>query len=333
MYLEKRLNLWEKQNLISSVQKKQILEFEKSNKKPLFLIGMTLLGIFTIALGVISIVAANWFTISGTIKIISDIVLLSAVAFGTFQAWEKDKKIWFESGLVALFMLSGASIALIGQVFQTNGSLTGWGIMWSIITLPLLVVSSKKVLPFLWSVIFLSSIGSIETLCKFIEILLEWWFWDKYPETGLICLLVIGGILAGFFSMLDYIIRPKFQIFKIAVFYAYLLIYGTAAAFMIFGCEENNRIFYNIYTILTLFFTGMAFIGDRLERPRQVNGNIAALYIVFLFIYFRVIGNLITTGVGLIVSGAVIIGGMHLTHKIIKKIKNGKIKEKKHAKN
>lgn len=330
MRLEKKLNLWESRNLINSVQKRQILEFENSNRKPLFLIGMTLLGIFTMALGVISIIAANWFAIPGTVKIILTMALLSAVAFGTFRAWEKKREIRFESGIIALFMLCGAGIGLIGQVFQTNGSFTDWGIMWSMITLPLLVISSRKVLPFLWSVLFLFSIGSIKALWDILATLLEWWFWDKYPETGLICLLAAGGVLAGFFSMLNYIIRPKFQIFNVAVFYAYLLMYATAVTFMIFGCGENDRTFYDIYAILTLFFIGMAFVGDRLGRRRQVNGNIAALYIVFLFIYFRVVGDLVTTGVGLIVSGAVIIGGLHLTHKIIKKIKTAK--EKNHAK-
>lgn len=330
MRLEKKLNLWESRNLITAGQKQQILEFENSNKKPLFLMGMTLFGIYIMAMGVISLIAANWDVIPGAAKIVLDMALLSAVAYGTFRAGEKNKEIWFEGGIIALFMLCGASIGLIGQVFQTNGSLTAGGIMWSLLTIPLLTISKRKVLPFLWIPLFMVSIGSIEDLWDLLEVVLDWWIWDRYPETGLIILLGIGGILAGFFSMLNYIFKPGFQVFKVALFYAYFLMYGTAIGFMLFGFFENTRIFINIYIILTLFFAGTAFVGDRLGRVRQVNGNIAALYILFLFIYFRVLGSLMMTGIGMIVSGAVIIGSLHFTRKIIRQIKTAK--EKNNAK-
>lgn len=330
MRIEKKLNLWESHSLISSSQKRQILEFEKKDRKPLFMTGMTLLGIFIMTLGVISIVAANWDVIPGAVKIVLNFALLGGTAFGTFRAWEKNKDIWFEGGIIALFMLCGAGIGLIGQVFQTNGSFAGWGIMWSLVTLPLLVISRRKVLPFLWIALLLASIGSIESLWRLLEAVFGWLIWERYPETILIFLLVVSGILAGFFSMLNHIIRPKFQLFNVAVFYAYLKMYGSAIVFMMIGYAETSRTFICLYTILALFFIAMAFVGDRLNRPRQVNGNIAALFILFLFVYFRVFGSLMTTGIGLIVSGAVIIGGLHLMHKVIKKIKTAK--EKNYAK-
>lgn len=321
MRLEKKLNLWESQSLISGKQKQQILEFEKNNKKPLFMMGMTLLGIYVMAMGIISIIAANWHDIPAAFKIVSDMLLLSTVVFWTFRATIKNKELWFEGGIIALFMLCGASIGLIGQVFQTNGSFAGWGMMWCLITLPLLAISRRKVLPFLWIALLLASIGSIESLWLLLQVIFNWWIWENHPEAVLVLLLLTGGILSGFFSMLNHVMRPKFQTFKVAVFYAYLMMYGTATGFMLFGYLEESRIFISIYTVLAVFFGIMAFIGDRLKHPQQVNGNIAALYILFLFIYFHLFGNLITTGIGLVLSGSVIIGGLQLTRKIIKKIK------------
>lgn len=332
MRLEKKLDCWEEQSLISSEQKKQIIEFEKNNQKPLLAIGMTLLGIFTIALGVISVVAANWDIIPPLCKIVLDLILLAGVALGTFQAWQKNKNLWFEGGLVGLFMLCGASIGLIGQVFQTNGSFPQWGMFWCFITLPLLVISRRKILPFLWMGLLVCSIFNTEIFQHWLEIIFHLVLFVRFQECWLVFLLLVGGILVWIFSALNQIMQPKHQIFTVAIFYSYLLIYGVAIAFMLMAYVGSYMFFINTYFILFLLFLGMAFWGEHIKCPRMVNGNIAALYVLFLMIYFRLFGSLMITGIGLIINGLVIIGGLKLARKVMKAVKNMNAKESGNAK-
>ena len=322
MQLEKKLNLWESKNFITFMQKQQILEFEKSNKKPLLFNALILLGVFLISLGIISLIAANWQAIGGSVKIVADFVILTAVACGTFYAWKNGKNIWFEAGIIALFMLTGASIGLIGQVFQTNGSLASAGLFWCIITLPLLVVSKRKLLPFLWLPLLCASIANISCFWQLLEKIFDWWFWNKFPEAALLTILFHLAAFAILFSMCDYLTGRKYPIFDAARLYMYIFMYQAVIAFMFFGYETRNTAsFVNIYSIITLFLITAAIIGEKFKRPRQVNFNVSLLYVEFMFIYFRLFGSLITTGIGLIVSGVVLIGGLYLTRNIIRKLK------------
>lgn len=322
MNLEKKLALWENKKLISAVQKQQIVEFEKNNKNPLLFNAFICLGIFLISLGIISLVAANWDAISGIVKIAIYFTMMSGVVYGTFKASQKNKNIWFESGIVAIFMLTGAGIGLIGQVFQTNGSLTSAGILWSIITLPLLIISKRKILPFLWLPLAIGSIANIASFWKLLEAIFRWWFWDRYPEAALLTILFHLAVLAIFFTMCNYLTDRKYPIFDVARLYAYIFMYYTVIVFMFLGYETNKTImFINIYAIVTIFFITLAIIGEKFNRPRQVNFNIVMLYVEFMFIYFRLFGSLITTGIGMIVSGLLLIGGIYLTRNIIRKLK------------
>jgi len=152
--------------------------------------------------------------------------------------------------------------------------------------------------------------------------LFDWWFWNRYPEAALLTILFHLAVFAIFFSMCDYITEHKYPIFDAARLYAYIFMYYTVSAFMFYGYETRNTTsFANIYAIITVFFVAGAIIGERLKRPRQVSFNITMLYIEFMFIYFRLFGSLITTGIGMIVSGLVIIGGLYLTRGIIRKFK------------
>lgn len=325
MRLDKKLNLWESYNLISSEQKQRILDFE-NNKCTFFAMSVTMLGIFTIVLGIISVVAGNWNDIPAFCKIIIDILLLCGAALGIFYAQQRNKVIWFEGALVGFFMLCGASIGLIGQVFQTNGSFSEGGLFWCLITLPLLIISNRKILPVLWIALLLYSIVNTVYFEDLLEKVLGWHLFYRFPESCLFFFVLVGGVLAVFFAKLNHIIQPKSQVFKVAVFYAYMFIYATAIAFMFLAFMENNRFFINTCIELIILFMIMALIGVRTNQSRLINGNISGLYMVFLMIYFRVLGSLMNTGIGLIISGLVIIGGLKLTRKVISTIKA--IKEK-----
>ncbi|MBQ1612883.1 MAG: DUF2157 domain-containing protein, partial [Alphaproteobacteria bacterium] len=80
MRLEKKLALWEDNKLITAAQKNKIMDFEKAHKNPILFNALLLLGVFLMALGVISIVAANWDGIPNPAKLVVDFAILLSVA-------------------------------------------------------------------------------------------------------------------------------------------------------------------------------------------------------------------------------------------------------------
>ena len=321
MRLEKKLTVWEENKVITATQKKKIMEFEQSHKSPMLFNALLIFGVFLISLGIISLVAANWDAISCVAKLILNLIVLSAVTYGTFYAWKKQKNIWFEGGILALFMLTGASIGLIGQVFQLNGSFASAGLFWAFMTLPLLVISKRKVLPFFWIPLLFASIFSIESVIELLIKIFDWWWWKDNPETVLLVILVIAGIMAGFFAMLDSFTKKEYPVFSVAKLYSYIVMYGAVIEFMFFGTTFERMHFFNIYAVVTAFLLIMAIMGERLGRRKLVNLNISLLYIDFMCIYFHLFGSLATTGLGLIVSGFVLIAGLYLTRSVIRKLK------------
>lgn len=324
MRLEKKLDVWEKNKVITATQKKKILDYEKAHKNPILFNALLLLGVFLIALGVISVVAANWDGIPDMVKLVTDFVILAAVAYGTFWAWKAQKNIWFEGGILALFMLAGASIGLVGQVFQLNGSFASAGLLWSFMTLPLIIVTKRKILPSLWVPLLFASIFSIESVLELLERIFDWWFWEENPEAILVLILAICGILAGFFAMADTLTKKEYPVFSVAKMYAYIVMYAAVIEFMFFAVSFRSFHFFDVYAVVTAFLLLMAFVGEKLNRRRLVNLNVSLLYIDFMCIYFNLFRSLIKNGLGMIVSGLVLIGGLYITRSVIRKLKTVK---------
>lgn len=317
MRLEKKLNLWEKNLLISSEQKQKIIDFEKNHRKPILFSGLLWLGIFVIALGFISMIAANWMYIPGYIKIFADFMLLGAVTYATYQAYCHKKEVWLEGGLLALYMLTAASIGLIGQVFQTNGNFASFGFFWCLITFPMLLVSKRKIIPTLWLIVFISSFGFIENIWDIIERLL-WWFIDVPMVQRIISgFLVIGAITYLFSWAYE---KTKLPVFDVANLYSNIALYSNAVFCLAMAFDYDGS-FWLYYPITVVFLVIMAIISEKIGNIRKVNFNISLLYICFIILYFDLVGSLITTGLGMIVSGVVIIGGVYLTKHIINKLK------------
>lgn len=108
--LNNRLTLWEQNRLIAPEQKQLILDFESQNKTPHLPYAVFMLGVFVTALGIISLIAANWEEIGGGVKLTADFILLAVLAGGIMRAQNRGSAFWREAGIFALFMMTGASI-------------------------------------------------------------------------------------------------------------------------------------------------------------------------------------------------------------------------------
>jgi uncharacterized membrane protein len=141
--LEARLQHWVRAGLIGADQAARILAFEGTDRRPTLLYAVAGLGGLAIAVGLVSIVAANWDDIPAGVKIAIDLVLVAAVG-GAVWWWEQRGPEWArETAIVVLYGLVLASIALVGQVYQLGGRAHEAMATWTVLT-ALLMTRAKS---------------------------------------------------------------------------------------------------------------------------------------------------------------------------------------------
>jgi len=157
--LEKRLNDWVSNNLISREQAEGIRQHEANAPGSSWVLySFLILGATIIGIGFISLIAANWDDIPDAVKLGVDFLLLIGLAVGIHHTWEKKKSIQFEVLLVCFLILCLASIGLISQIYHTGGKLYQALMLWSLITVGVPIISQRSFGPFLWVSGFLTAL-------------------------------------------------------------------------------------------------------------------------------------------------------------------------------
>ena len=157
--LDRMLSEWVEQGLIRFDQKSAIAKFEAGRPVGGWIIySFIALGATVIGIGVISLVAANWMVIPGSIKLSSDFVVLFGLGIGVIHHHRKENKQILEILLTLFVLFCMASIGLINQIYHTGGRLEDAFLFWALITLPVVTLSRHYFIPFLWVAIFFSAI-------------------------------------------------------------------------------------------------------------------------------------------------------------------------------
>lgn len=150
MNLSKKLASWQKADLITARQMQDIKDYEAQNTKPYTFYGLVVLSLFCIGLGIIAVIAANWYAIPPSVKLGLDFTVLAICGVGIYEAFIKSKINRF-NGLVFLFaILIMATIGLIAQIYQLQPDGAAAYLLWAILVFPLLFFVRSSLLPLLW---------------------------------------------------------------------------------------------------------------------------------------------------------------------------------------
>src|SRR5262245_43033471 len=146
MSLDRTLARWEAAGLIDGPTGARIRAFEKSPRTPIALYALGVLGAGTVALGIISLIAANWDAIPATMKLAGDLLIGLVLAMATYVAVRRGGG-WPGEVLIMLFYgFTLASIALVGQVYQLTNPTYQALLVWSAATLPLVLLGRSYAL-------------------------------------------------------------------------------------------------------------------------------------------------------------------------------------------
>lgn len=164
MKIDRKLSYWTEAGLLSAAQAEAISAYEKNRHQGRFGKSLASLALFAILTGVLSVIAANWAVIPGSLKIAAHFGLNIGAAFAVWHFHARGRIMQEEGAVFVLFGLTLTLIALIGQVFQLNGSVAGALALWMLIATPFVWVFGRlKLVALSWGVALMVTIFMVLT--------------------------------------------------------------------------------------------------------------------------------------------------------------------------
>ena len=119
---ERKLKAWQEAGLIDAPTADRIRIWEAQHERPLALWSIVGIAALAIALGLISVVAANWDAIPGTTRLAIHLALLAGMA--ALLWWKRDAHPMVgETGIFLFAALGLTFFGHTGQVYQTSAPL------------------------------------------------------------------------------------------------------------------------------------------------------------------------------------------------------------------
>lgn len=377
----KKLAEWVAAGLLAEPQARAIEDYERMRKSGRFGRGLVHLSIFAILVGVLSIIASNWYQIPGGVKI--GVHLLLNIGVGLLALWSdrKGRDVWREGAALAFIGLTLTLIILVGQVYQLTGNVAGATMLWMAITLPFFLLMGRTYATAVpWMIAFLA------TLCCVVEEYVTPLSapYDDLFQIGIPALLPLALMADGALdifrrwrpALADVFLKTGFTLAAFAasasIVVTHLAYYGSqvwvvpsvplvilAAGLVAIALHAVVYGFYRLrpdmkgaalfalvsFLVFIAPFLGPGFggtlfgalvfiaywvfvgwIAQNAGHMRIVSLAITIIAIRIFFIYVELFGSLMSTGVGLIVGGAVMLGLIYAARKLNARLRaKGKI--------
>ncbi len=254
---------WINQGLIKPEQRQQALQLVDerpttsawlSFNKNLLL----LLGLLSLAFGVVFFFAFNWNEMSRMFKFMTLQLLLLVLFFGYFL---KSKSFWLSQALLlAAVIVLGALLALFGQTYQTGADPWQLFATWAMLISPLVVFSRSEVLWVVWAVLINTA------LSLYLSINHSIWGWVLLSHHWPWLFLLVNSVLL---VLLEWLSSHNNTVVK--------------------SVKLKQRWAAQVLGLCVLFILsviGMDAIWEHSGR-RGINGLLFVLMMAFTFMYYR----------------------------------------------
>ena len=311
-------------------------------------ISFLLLGGLIIGLGAISLVAANWQQIPDWVKLGSDFTLLLVLVMALQHPAIADQLGRYELLLLLYLLLCLASIGLIGQIYHTSGTLYHALLFWSLITAPAALTARYLATPLLWAIAFSyalavtmaeqpdyrhNDLAIIMLLPLLLLQLAQLASWLRKPTAAPARALRIWGVICGTIALMlleadqylgfdedragytpNYLLALLLAVGIIATDHYRRLQKGLLLAVLLLYLivfelplhTDDSPLLYASCNILILTLLALFFASE--QRQRLFQWLLLLIAIRFFLLYLQAIGSLALTGIGLVLSGLLIIG-------------------------
>ena len=313
-----KLDNWVKQGLISKDQAVRILNYEQSNNSNMVLKWMYLIAGLFIGLGVILIIGANWENIPPSIKLAGDFALWGVVLYQAYRSVLYQKNKLKEFFLVLSFLFIGATIGLIGQIFNLSGGWQSFASFWALLGLPFVLCSRLLSFNMCWLCLFFS-IFDFEWFEKFLDYI------DTHLD-GVFLTVIVLSLLSYAGKKSDetlhkFTLLPKaFE--NLSLFMAYASIFSASfvrhAWFFFYFSDVGSLL---IYLFSFAFFAARMLMAVKTQNMISFKRNATAVEIYIFLIFAMQFGDLLLSGFGFILGGLSVLGLIYILKKTSKYIK------------
>lgn len=258
---------WIKQGLIKPEQRQQALQLVDERPTASAWLSfnrelLLLLGLLSLAFGVVFFFAFNWNELSRMFKFMTLQLLLVGLFVGYYF---KSKSFWVSQALLlAAVIVLGALLALFGQTYQTGADPWQLFATWAMLISPLVIFSRSEVLWLVWAVLINTALSlylSINHSLLGWVLLSHHWPW---------LFLLVNSIML---VMLEWL-SSQSNIVSNKVFKQVKLSHRWAAQVL------------GLYVLFILAVIGMDAIWGYSDR-RSVNGLLFGLMMSLTFLYYR----------------------------------------------
>ena len=278
---DKKLKAWVAAGLIDTQAADRIRVWEEANSKPLGLWALIGLGGLAIGLGLISVVAANWDEIPGTVRLAVHFAMM--IATGGWVWWQRQRLAasarWFDDAALFIFGMLGLTFfGHIGQVYQTSAPLWQAFLAWLVLFSPIVLWQGRGWLVAAgWSAALYFTAGNF----------LEWFFDASNPANWIIfgtlfslpaIVMAAASAVRGWVGNVEF--WPDFwrRIEQIGMA---VLMFGisSASATVSFGTSGSGTSETMKFAVVMLLWLAAAAAIIRASRPNQ-SGRATAMILV-----------------------------------------------------
>ena len=335
--LKERADVWVQKNIISDSQKVAILEDvnNETSANSFFKILSVIASVF-IGAGAILIISSNWAYLPKAIKLLLILLMpVVSVGGGYFLSYVKHEYQKIGNAFIILgSLLIGASLALLGQLYNLDGSVAGLLLWWFVLSLPLtLLFKSKSLAAISVSLVYAS-------LFYFITDPNGWWVWGideqllvrTFTLVPVIIIAISEAIKTRYKDNSYHAIAVTFEVVSLKILLLTLFI-GTIGEdeFWLFGKTGGSELFQNILFLGVVFFV-MWYANKRyLSVLRHSAFFWLAAYMVVK--YFAWFWDYMDTGIFFVLFGIFLLGMVVGYIKFIKYLKHVKEQYRTEARN
>ena len=332
MSLTKKLQKWVENDLISVEQSDKIREYELQHNGSIFLrISFGMVGLL-IGLGICLIVASNWDAIPVLFRIVAAFGMLALFIAGAYREQQNSNSKLKEMFLVLCFLMIAANIGLIGQTFNLEGGWTSFAFGWALLSLPYVYCSRSRVFNVAWWVL------AVQGLCRgyFVGWLLEIMpfliFFDlyRYEEHIIPVTLLFVAVMTG----LNYAARKidarinKYTLLAdgfgtLCTLSAYVAVFMCGLFYMSDSYFASAALIAHLLVLAFLAFRMFCAVHNQDAAAFRRNALLAEVYLFLTFA--SCFGNLLTTGVGFILGGVLLLVMIRVLQKTSRYIKGMEI--------
>jgi len=299
MRLKSKLAVWQKQKFITDQQCEDILSYERQKMSRHFSLGMQLCGGFAILLGFALIVAANWHELGRYAKLSAHFILSAGLSYWLFKTgYDQKKPILQEMLCLGVFGLNLTFIALIGQVFQLDGSTATALVVWMVISTPTMMVYARaSYTAWLWTVALY--VTAIMAFSVFVE---DSSFASHLDDYAIFMMALFLGIFVPLALYADHCVAAT-RIFRPAFASAFrkssllVMVIGASFASVWFydGAEDviddAGSVFLHYGFISIIAFLALGYIAFIMRHFKNVvdmsfDGKVLALCVLFILLPF-----------------------------------------------